>query len=170
VRVGAGDTSATTEDLGSTSTTVESKADRFAALALLRQQGQQRLASNPPHISPPPPGPPEPMPQGIINGASAPFPYAYVHIINQWQVSYNGEDVRVYFGSLAADTSQGVAIVLKRAIDSGLPVAPSGSRLLTPKKDGAIRAVSATATTVTGTTPNGATYTYDVTTGKLIAN
>jgi hypothetical protein len=110
------------------------------------------------------------MPQGIINGASAPFSSSYLHVLNQWQVSYDGNDVQVYFGSLAADTSQGVAIVLKRPIASGSLAAPSGVRLLTPKKDGAIRAISATATTVTATTPNGDTYTYDVTTGRLIAN
>jgi hypothetical protein len=124
--------------------------------------------------------PPEPIPQGIINDASIPFPSSEFAAKNVWQVLYKGYEVQVYFGAqvvneyktaLESPTSQGLAIVLKTPYGSGAasPAGVTGFRFHTPQKSGALRAVSATATTVTATTPGGAKFTYDVTTGTFTA-
>jgi hypothetical protein len=138
--------------------------------------------SQPPESIPvvvPPSLPPESIPQGIINDASVPFHSSDVAIKNVWQVVYKGHLVQVYFGAqvvneyktaLESPTAQGIAIVTKSPSGSGTggPADVTGFRFRTPQKSGALRAVSATATTVTATTPGGAKFTYDVTTGTFV--
>ncbi len=144
-------------------------------------------SSRPPESIPlvvPPSQPPESIPQGILNGASMPsipFPSTEVAVENVWQVLYKGYEVQVYFGAqvmndgyntaLESPTSQGLAIVAKTPYGSGAggPAQVTGFRFHTPQKSGALRATSATVTTVTATTPGGAKFTYDVTTGTFTA-
>ncbi len=124
--------------------------------------------------------PPESIPQGIFNDESVPFPSSEDAIKNVWQVAYKGYEVQVYFGAqvvndyktaLESSTSQGLAIVVKTPYGPGNhgPGDVTGHEFHTPQKTGALRAVSATATTVTATTTGGATFTYDVTTDTFTA-
>jgi hypothetical protein len=124
--------------------------------------------------------PPESIPQGIFNDESIPFPSSEDAINNVWQVVYKGYEVQVYFGAqvvndyktaLDSPTSQGLAIVVKTPYGPGThgPADVTGHEFQTPQKSGALRAVSATETTVTATTTGGATFTYDVTTDTFTA-
>lgn len=155
------------------------KAERLAYAQRVRSDARARAANHSkpdPVAARPQPTPDPPPPTGIIP-VSPPFPAAtYLLDDRGWQAVEAGKRIAVYAGAVGADRAQGVLIVEVASIPkpSTIPAftQPGGelqgiqSRLFTafptPRKEGAVKIVSATGHRLTLRAESGRVMEFDV--------
>ncbi len=105
----------------------------------------------------------------IVESGQAPFPAMMYLFENQWYAQVGNEYVNVWTGAEGSDPSQGVVVVAYLPVPGTNTTPRPGARYLTPSKAGSVRIVDADGMRLKLVAKNGASFTFDVASGKFVS-
>lgn len=105
----------------------------------------------------------------IVETGLAPFPAMAYIFENQWYAPVGNEYVNIWAGAVGDDPTQGVVVIAHIALPGSKITPQPGAEYKTPTKAGSVHIVDADGMRLKLVAENGASFTFDVTSGKFVS-